>query len=534
MPAVLRAQVRPNAGWRQIDSDHFRVIYEPGLDSLAQHAIRRAELEHARLNDGLARAPNRKIDIIIADNTDITNGFAMPFPDDRIYLYARPPVEDLSLQYYEDWMELVVTHELTHVFHFEQAGRIGRALRTLFGRVPLGWPLFPILEMPRWNTEGLATVIESQHTDAGRVNGSYHEMVVRTDVLEHRFPPIDRVSGETPIWPGGDRAYIYGSLFMDYIARSYGEPAHSELIRKTAGSILPPSWRLDAVAKKAVGKTYRQLYDAWHAQLDSTYAVQAGALSARGLTTAETITTSGRHAWFPRVAPDHRTLAYADENGRDIASTRLIDLQTHDDERIRRNGLGPVSWLRDGSGYITAQYEFGSPYETFADLYLVQGGAEKRLTHGERAETPDLSADGHTVVYVQNLRGTNRLMLRDLRTGVARVLVDASPDAQWILPRFSPDGTRIAAQRWTRAHGHDVVIIDLNGRVQWEIRTSGTDAAPTWSADGHYVLFSSDRTGIDNLYASDGSGIRQITNVLGGAFYPDVSADARWIYFSGY
>ena len=268
---IAQAQVRPNGHWRQIESNHFRIIYEAGLDSLAQHAVQRAELEHARLNAALVRAPSHKIDIIIADNTDITNGYASPFPNSRIVLYARPPVDELSLQYYDDWLDLVITHELTHVFHFERAGRVGRALRSIFGRVPVSWPFFPVLDMPRWNLEGLATLIESEHTGAGRLHGSYHEMVVRTDVLEKQFPPIDRVSGETPIWPGGERAYIYGSLFMEYVARTYGEAAQRELVGKTKGSVLPASWRMDGIAKQAVGKSYSDMYREWHAALERVF-----------------------------------------------------------------------------------------------------------------------------------------------------------------------------------------------------------------------------------------------------------------------
>jgi hypothetical protein len=275
------AQIRPNGNWKQFDSQHFHVVYEAGMDSIARHAAARAELEHARLSAGLIRAPEAKIDLVISNNMDLTNGFATPLPSNRIVIFTRPPVDELSLQYYTDWIDLVITHELTHIFHMDRTGRVGRGLRAAFGRLPFGWPIFPMIELPSWNLEGLAVHIESEHTGAGRIHGSYHEMVVRTAVLEKAFDPIDRVNGETPIWPG-DRAYIYGSLFMDYIARKYGENAHTDLIKSTAGSILPPSWRLDGLAKKATGKPYHQLYDEWRADLESNYARTAESLRAAG------------------------------------------------------------------------------------------------------------------------------------------------------------------------------------------------------------------------------------------------------------
>ena len=125
-------------------------------------------------------------------------------------------------------------------------------------------------------------------------------------------------------------------------------------------------------------------------------------------------------------------------------------------------------------------------------------------------------------------------MLRDMASGSARVLVERSPDVQWTLPRWSPQGDRIAVQQWSRARGHDIVVLNRAGRELQRMATTGTDGAPAWSPDGRVVLFSSDRTGIMNLYAGDSTGIRQVTNVLGGAFYPDVSADGRWLYYSAY
>jgi hypothetical protein len=533
--SVANAQVKPNAAWRQIETPNFTVIYEVGLDSLARHAALRAEHEHALLAQSLFRAPRGKIDIVLADNLDLSNGSAQPIPNNRVTIWARPPVDELSLQHYEDWLDLVISHELTHIFHLDPAGSFGRALRTVFGRVPFPWPIFPVVGIPDWNVEGLATFVESRNTNAGRVRGSYHEMVVRTSLLENAFPPIDRISSETPLWPGGSAAYIYGSLFMDYIARRYGDAAHTQLIGKMTGSVLPPPWRMDGIAKSALGRSYTDLYNDWRNELTYAYRALQDTLTRSGLTSTETITTTGRWALHPRVSHDGRQLAYADENGRDITATRVVDLSDSSDVRMRRNGLGGVAWLPDG-GHITAQLEWSDRYSIGSDLYAVRDGREERLTRGARAEAPDASRDGRQIVYVQNTPGSNRLVIRDLVTGSERVIADASPDVQWTLPRFAPAGDRIAVQKWTRGSGHDVVVLDINGRQTAQLSTDGSDTAPTWTPDGRYVIFSSDRSGIANLYAHDAAGgqLRQLTNVPGGAFQPEVSPDNRFIYFSAY
>src|SRR5688572_5372458 len=102
--STAQAQVRPNAEWRQIETPNFTIIYEAGLDSLARHAAVRAEHEHALLSQTLFRAPGGKIDIVLADNLDLSNGSAQPFPNNRVTIWARPPVDELSLQNYDDWL----------------------------------------------------------------------------------------------------------------------------------------------------------------------------------------------------------------------------------------------------------------------------------------------------------------------------------------------------------------------------------------------------------------------------------------------
>ncbi len=62
------------------------------------------------------------------------------------------------------------------------------------------------------------------------------------------------------------------------------------------------------------------------------------------------------------------------------------------------------------------------------------------------------------------------------------------------------------------------------------------DFDPAYSPDGNFILFSSNRDGIDNLYAyrlADNT-LHKVTNVLTGAFAPDVSPDGKQIVFVSY
>lgn len=541
----LAAQVAPDADWRTLESDHFRVTYGPGLERLAARAAAVGEAAHARLSRELARAPRGKVDVLVTDFADVSNGTAVVFPSNRIVLYARPPVDEMSLSHFDEWIELVMVHELTHVFHADLAGPVGQGVRGVFGRVPLSWPVFPATSGPTWSLEGLATVIESTHTGAGRVYGSYHEMVLRTAVLEGAFESIDQMSGTSPVWPGAARVYVYGSMFLDFVARTRGPEALGEVVDKTATALVPPFLSFDGIGKRALGTSFTDLYDEWTRSLEATYGRLADSLRAEGLTVGERVAGAGYRAGFPRVGPDGR-VAYASSDGRSTPVTRVFDPAKGTDRRLsRRNGLGPVSWLPDGR-LITAQTEFLDPYRIVTDLYrLGVDGSEERLTRGARLDQPDVAPDGRRVVAVESANGTNRLVVYDLVTGETTPVVASAPDVHWAYPRWSPDGARIAAVRWREGAFHDVVVLDDRGTLLHEVtRDRAVDTGPAWSPDGRYVLFSSDRTGIPNLYAFDleageeaaggATALRQVTNVLTGAFHPDVSPDGRWIYFTAY
>ncbi|HEX7117446.1 MAG TPA: hypothetical protein VF212_01580 [Longimicrobiales bacterium] len=540
-PGAAAAQVPPDADWRTLETEHFRVTFPAGLAALASHAADRAEAAHARLSAEFEAAPRGKIDILLTDFVDVSNGSATPFPSNRIILYARPPVDVPELAYFDDWIDLVVTHELTHVYHLDATGGLGSVLRAIFGRVPVGWPFFPAAGAPGWAVEGLATYIESAHTGAGRVNGSYHEMVLRTAVLEDAFDPIDRVTGHDPRWPGASRAYIYGSKFTAYLAEEHGPEVPKDLVERTAGAWSPPSLAYDRVAKGVIGRSFTDAYDAWRAGLEARYGRLADSLRAEGLTEPERLTGAGYVVEGPRVGPDGR-VAYAAYDGRSSPATRVLDPETGRVwELARRNGLDAVGWLPDGS-ILTAQLERDGAYRLYGDLYRVApDGRERRLTWGARLTNPDVARDGRRVVAVQAADGTNRLAVYDLATGETVGLTRAAPGEHWAYPRWAPSGGWIAAARW-RNGLYDVVVLDAEGRVVRELtRDRAVDAMPTWSPDGRYVLFSSDRSGIPNLYAYDlaagvpaSDRLRQVTNLLTGAFDPEVSPDGRWIYFSGY
>ena len=528
----LAAQLPPDARWRTIDTPHFRINFEERLESLARRTADRAERAYAILSEELVEPPANRIEMVVADNVDFANGYATPFPTNRVVIYAHPPIDNPELSYYEDWLQLLVLHELVHVFHLDTSRGIWSRLRSVMGRNPL---LFPAAYSPGWVTEGLATYLESRLTGAGRVRGTLHEMALRTAILQGAFFPIDRASGTGTIWPGPAARYVYGSLFIEHLARTFGPEKIPAFVEAYAGKTVP--YTVDRVARSVIDASFTRAWRDWSAQLATRYGAVEDSLRRAGLTEPEILTGAGRIASFPRYASTG-VLAYSAATGLEQPAIRSIGAGGVETTIQGRTSTGPFSWTPGGEAIVYDQLEYAGPHRIFSDLRRTTlAGEDRRLTRSARLAEPDLDHTGRRVVAVADAGETNSLVIRDLVTGSTRQLTAPARDVHWSLPRWSPGGDRIAVSRWTSGGFHDVVLLDSAGGMSLELtRDRAVDSSPSWSPDGRFVVFSSDRTGIPNLFAYDLAEKRllQVTNVLTGAFSPSVSPDGRWVAFSYY
>ena len=235
---------------------HFRAAYAVALALTREPADAEDVLQDAlvRAYERLAMelvAPRGRIDLVVSDNVDYANGSATVFPSNRIVVYVHPPIESRALRFTDDWIDLVMVHELAHIFHIDRTRGTWRLLQGVFGRSPL---FFPNAYTPRWLTEGIATYYESRLTHSGRVVGTSHRAHLLTAGGAGRFPRIDEVSVATPVFPGGQGVYIFGSMFIAHIAETRGDRTIPALIERQAVHPLP--FLLNRVARAATGQTF--------------------------------------------------------------------------------------------------------------------------------------------------------------------------------------------------------------------------------------------------------------------------------------
>lgn len=497
---ALRAQIPANEQWRTIATPHFRVHFTPPLEAEARHAAAVAERAYSNLASELVR-PRGIIDVVISDGTDASNGSATVLPRPRIVMYARPPVDEPSLESYDDWTVLVLQHELTHIFHLDRSRGWWRSAQAVFGRNPV---LFPNYYTPSWLTEGLAVYYESRFTSGGRLHGSFETAVARSAAVDRLLPGLEDLSLAASRFPYGQSVYTYGSFVWDDLARKHGAASVPAFVERSSGEPIP--FLLDREAKETFGETFTHAWKTWRDSVMRSVSEPAEDRLKRAQPTPPVFATSrameiphgGRFIVEPRWVDDS-SLIFVANNGRETPG--LYEARIGDTGPLRRlarrNSLDVNAPSSDGS-IVFSQGEYVDRFHARGDLYSLRNGVEQPLTHDARLSEPDVRGDGE-IVAVQTVPGTTRLVLVSRDGSRIRPITTAALDTQWTAPRWSPDGRHIAAVRIAGAP-NDIVVLDTTGRVSSiPVRERAVLRSPDWLPDGRGILFTSDRDGASQL-----------------------------------
>ena len=495
------AQVDPSGSWRTLQTAHFRIHFRPTTRAAAEHEAREAERAYGLLSREL-HAPRGVVDLVLGDDIDAANGFATMFPSNRLTVFAAPPTTDPGLEHFDDWLRLVTTHELTHVFHLDRTKGWWRVVQSVFGRVP---GTFPNAYQPSWVAEGLATYYESRLTGGGRVTGSFHTQVLLADAAAgHRRTPWNAVFFTR--WPDGYAPYAYGSRFFERLSEAAGDSAIPRFIERTSGQLIP--YRVGRQVRRASGRDLQTEWRAGPARAAARSIVPAGNVLAARLWTEP----------VPRVSPDGRRVAYLWDDGKSAPELRVADAATWRPLRRHRVNRGVrYDWL--GDTLIVAQLDFTTRWRIRSDLYRwLPDGAWRRSTRDARLVEP--RAGGGRLIVPRLVPGGNRLDLAGLDTaGVIWGEVVPSPDAQWIAATRHHAG-HWSLVRWPAGAPESLAVLVDDG---------GTVSDPAW--DGEALLFVADWTGLPQIHRwVHGSPLQRVTAAPFGARTPAALPDGSLLY----
>jgi len=543
----------PYLRWYTVKTPHFHVHYHSGLEHFAQRVATVAEQVHGVLAPALNWQPTQVTHVLLTDDSSGANGSANSTPYNTVRMFVTAPDDMSALNDYEDWSFALLMHEHTHVLHLDNVHGLPAVLNAIFGKTYM-----PNQNQPRWIIEGLATVLESRKTSGGRLRSSQFDMFMRANVLEDQMLTLDQFTHPLRRFPGGSIFYLYGSQFIDWIMDTYGPDTFAAVSTDYGQNLIP--WGINRSVRRATGRTYPELYVGWKQALTRRYGEQRDAVVRRGRREGTRLTWHGFSAAYPRFEPvcgssaAPPSLVYYRDDGHSNDGLVRLDLDANREhvtatEFVTRSAQTQVAFDADcGLVFSTTaptarRYRFWDLFRQAAGTTTPHGlgAGRSRLTEGVRARSPDVSSDGRRIVYVRDRAGTTTLRIADYGSNYQveheRLLVNKHPYEQVFTPRFSPDGKRVAYSTWLAGGFRDVHVVDVEtGQVVAVTHDRAIDQQPSWSPDGHTLFFTSDRTGIANVYAYSliSGELAQVTNVVNGAYMPVVSPDGRHLIYVGY
>lgn len=554
-PTRAQAANDPRLDYWTIETDHFHIHYEKRLEPVAERVAALSEAIHDQLVGPLGYVPDEVTEVAITDTTDSANGSATALPYNTVRLFVTAPGDLSPLADTDDWYLGLMTHEYTHILHIDNVSGVPTLINAILGKT-----YTPNQIQPRWIIEGLAVVAESAFTSAGRIRSSVFDMYLRADFLANNVARLDQISNPARRWPQGNLWYLYGSRFMQWIADVYGPDVFRAVIADFSASLIP--WGINRAIRRQTGRTYVQLYEGFKDHMRRHYGRMIREVKRRGLREGKRITFDGRTTSYPQFAPANAGLGegdqllFARDNFDDRTGLYRLDLSQ------QREGVTalPELWARsrhantfsfgpDGDLYFSSVVPWRRIFQR-SDLFHLPAGKEAetgyerhrtQLTSGMRADAPTVSPDGRRAVFVHNDQGTRSLMIADVtpqhRLQNVKALWRGRPFDQAYTPRFSPDGRTVAFSVWRRGGFRDIALLTVeDGTVELLTRDRAVDMQPTFSPDGARVYFSSDRTGIPNIFVKhlESGRVEQVTNVRNGAFMPAIRGDEKQLVYVGY
>jgi len=535
---------KPSLQVYTLKTEHFYIHFPKNIGGVADDVAQTAEKVYTKLSVKLKWKPKGRTHLVLNDQTDIANGLATVLPANYILLNVTPPDAGSSLDNYSNYLDLLITHEFTHILHIDQHHRMADPLHWLFGKI-----VAPNGLTPGWMREGLAAWEESIETGRGRANASYSDMLLRTSILEDRFPTIDKATGSPISWPGGDTQYIFGVKFWQWIVDKNGEESLTRYMEEYSSGLW--LFSLNNKARRVFNKSFYQLWKEWKEELRIKYATLKSDLESQGLTPLEDFKRNDREM-FRYLTPHPSGIGQAYMKlSQDEESRLVLDFQPGGKPTALKRGIsGQMSFSRDGEGKLLA-YSAGAQvekYTLFSEVYVYdiksQGssrvyekGNEKKSM---RASDPDFAPfDGgqRWLVMVRTDAGTDNLYVYDRTNKRGYYLTHSSEYTQFSNPRYSPDGSRIVVSRHDNNGNRDIVLYDKTGNEITKVTNDpALDNNPVWSPDGRSVYFESDKSGISNIYRYDVGSMTttKITNVLTGVFDPQITADGSRMAVTAY
>ena len=521
--------------WSILQTDHYRVIYPLGQDSLARSFLYNFEVEYPRTQVALKIKPYEMP--MVLHPYALRSNATVAWSPRRVDIFTTPP---FNSGFADDWAHTLATHEGRHVgqvTHFTTG--TFKVFRYILGEqaVAIGQGFYPAM----WEQEGDAVHSETDFSKAGRGRDPNFLMGFKASLLSgedhtydgYRFGSVrNNIPGKYPFGylvetfmrDNGDY-YVMGDIYHDFTRYWYDPSIINKAFQKYTGrtrrknfrgavAYFTDKWREEFIdrAPYTLSEPISSYDDGYYSNYHSLLPVGDGYVAQK----------SG--------LAQYSRLVYIDSAG--VEKTLRPFASSGDISAIIKKDENTLVWSE-----IIPHPRWELQQYSVIRSYDLRTRRMKTLSHGTRWFNPAYSPLGDRMSVTEyGVDGTSQI-----------VMLDAGSMKE--IGRFAaPGGGHVHYTAWV---GDRIYADAITGDGQWGLYSRPvTDPDGPWSVEiepqtrsifrlqraGNRLIFETDLDGISNIYSFNPATHRaqKLTNVHFGAAYPHFDQESSKLYYSDY
>ena len=532
----------PELSWKTIETEHFRIHFYDHTEQSARLGATIAEMIYEPITELYNYEPFDKTDIVFTDVDDISNGAAY-FYDNKIIIWTSPL--DFELRGSHRWLQNVITHEFTHIVSIQKTQKFGKSIPGGYIQwidyekekrpdVLYGYPnklvSYPIpgTSVPPWLAEGIA---QFMYPGADWDNwDSIRDMILRDRTLNNNLLTWTEMNvfGKSGI--GNESVYNSGYALSKYLAVKHGPSALKNIMTSLSK---PFNSSINKAIKEAIGIEGREVYDDFISVLNIRYDSLSNSIL-NNIKKGTIIEENGTSNLFPAWNEDGNLIAFLSNKENDyFGSTDLFiySVKNKTSKKIVDDVFSKPSWNGQKLFYSKKSKIANKVGSKFYDLYEFDllTDKENRITQDARAFSPVYNSNDSTLFYISTNGGNQNIYMIDLVSRSTQKLTDFSNQEIINSLNYDYETNRIMFDI-TLNHFRDIHFLSLSDSISGAILNSSfwDERQIDFSKKG--MVYSDDRSGIFNLYYIDSQTQGYLTNVVGGAFMPDMHESGKIAY----
>lgn len=536
----------PDYNWFTIKGEHVSVHFHEETERSARTVLKIAEDVWGPITSLYKYEPD-EVHYVIKDIDDYSNG-ATYFFDNKIEIWSS--ALDFDLRGTHNWLRNVISHEFTHMVQIQAAMKIGRTIPAFYLQflnyedkrrpdILYGFPNFiasyPVatFNMPAWFAEGTAQYMREEFNYDNW--DSHRDMILRSYALDNNMLTWNEMGVFSKTSLGSESVYNSGFALTRYIAQKYGEDKLQKITSKL-GDLT--NFTIDQAFEQVLGKDGNEIYDEWSTYLKKDYADRIAPVK-ENLVQGDLIADKGFGNFYP-VYSDNKEIYFISNSTADyfgLSGIYKFNSETKKVESVKAGINSTFNFIKGTNKIVYAKLGKENPkWNNIHDLYIydLDEEEEKRITFGLRANNPNVSHDGKSVVFLYQKDGTSNIGIVDIDGKNFRSLTFYTKGEQVYNPKFSFNDSSVVFG-FSYHQGRDLAQVNIDGSNLHFILENKSDERNASYISEDEIIYSSDKTGIFNIYKfnlATNENI-QLTNVTGGAFMPAQNEDGNLVY-AGY